>query len=120
MIKPLNAFKGSGIIITHASNLDDHLRNILPMEKRSKKIRSTTSVSDAEKYWLKDKNQNFIVEEYEASQPIEVESNLYDPTMRMVFTLHYDEGKIHLTFLDVRGGAFESRSAESQADARSS
>ncbi|QQR49293.1 hypothetical protein IPF37_00400 [bacterium] len=100
VIKPLNAFKGSGIIITHASNLDDHLRNILPMEKRSKKIRSTTSVSDAEKYWLKDKNQNFIVEEYEASQPIEVESNLYDPTMRMVFTLHYDEGKIHLTFLD--------------------
>ncbi|MBY0353454.1 hypothetical protein K2W90_03755 [Candidatus Babeliales bacterium] len=100
VIKPLNAFKGEGIVVTHQKDLDTHLKNILTVPQITKKTKSATTLSDIEKYWARDKNKSFIVEEYESSQPIDIKGDLYDPTMRMVFTMHYDNKKIHLTFLD--------------------
>ena len=29
-----------------------------------------------------------------------IKDSLYDPTMRLVFTLHYDQGQVHITYLD--------------------
>ncbi|MBX9831349.1 hypothetical protein K2X40_05300 [Candidatus Babeliales bacterium] len=100
VIKPLNAFKGEGIVVTHQKDLDTHLKSILTVPQISKKTKSETPLNDIEKYWARDKNKSFIVEEYESSQPIDIKGDLYDPTMRMVFTMHYDNKKIHLTFLD--------------------
>ncbi len=95
VIKPLSAAKGYGVIITTHKRLDYMLKNII---NRSNKVQF--SHDPTFRHWLFDRNKKFIVEEFETSKTITVEGRRYDPTMRMVFALHYDQGKIHLTFID--------------------
>ncbi len=95
VIKPLNAFKGNGIIMTKKKRLDNYLKNII---EKTQAIRYSRDPSLS--YWARDKNSKFIIEECEASKSVFVKNKTYDATMRMVFALHYNHDKIHVTFLD--------------------
>lgn len=94
VIKPLTAFKGNGVIIVKKETLNKVLYHIL---KKTKIIRR--SKNPTYNHWARNKNKKFIVEECEASKYIKVGGKTYDPTMRMVFCLHYEKGKIYLTML---------------------
>ena len=94
VVKPLNAFKGRGIIIVSKDNLDMILKYIIDEPYRFKNSDDTSY-----KYWFSDKNDVLIVESYESSKPVKLKNKLYDATLRVVYTLHYLDGKIHLNFL---------------------
>lgn len=94
VIKPLDGFKGDGVIMVRKNNLNIVLYNILNKTQAIKESKNPTY-----NHWAKDKNKKFIVEEYEASKLIHVDGLTYDPTMRIVFCLHYNQGKIGLNYL---------------------
>jgi hypothetical protein len=95
VIKPLAASKGYGVIITQKKHLDFILKNILNKSDKIKYSRDKTY-----NYWIVDPQEKFLVEEYIESKSIIVNNKPYDPTMRMVFTLHCEAGTINLTLLD--------------------
>ncbi len=94
VIKPINAWKGRGLIFVHRDELDTTLKLILD------KNTSTQYPSKAFSYWNKDKNTCFLVESLEHSQPIIVEGHHYDATMRVAFGIAYSKGKIVVRFFD--------------------
>ena len=94
VIKPINAFKGNGIIMTTKSRLDFMLKNII-----NKTAIVRNSPNPTYNHWGKDTNDVFIVERFEHSKTIWTDGKPYEPTLRMVFTLHYSEKIITITFL---------------------
>ncbi|MBY0353916.1 YheC/YheD family protein [Candidatus Babeliales bacterium] len=102
VIKPLYEFKGRGIIMADQEDLDTVLqcmldKNSLQEEKNKKMYASDRELFD---FWHKSKKQHFLVEEYCPSNIMTIKDSVYDPTMRLVFTLHYDQGQVHITYLD--------------------
>ncbi len=102
VIKPLNDFKGRGIIMADQQDLDTVLQCMLDknslQEPKNQKIYS----SDRElfNYWHTTGKYHFLVEEYCPSNIMTIDGADFDPTMRLVFTLHYDRGQTHITYLD--------------------
>ncbi len=94
VIKPLNSANGWGVIICDHKTLDRRLKTIL---QEPHKLR--TLDDKAYSYWADDKNKSFIVQRYEPSDPLTMNENTYDATMRVVVFLSHIDGKFRLSFL---------------------
>lgn len=94
VIKPVNSANGWGIIMTHRTELDQTLNLIL-----NHKELCAQSKDRSFNQWAQDRNNTFLIEEYVASQPLKIDTKLFDPTLRMIFVLHYDQQKIGMHFL---------------------
>lgn len=94
VIKPLHAAKGYGVIIVKKRDLQQTLSSIIRNPKNLKNL-----ADPAYNYWLRADNEDFLVEAFAHSKLIEVEGKKYDATMRVIFTLFCDEGKIGVMFL---------------------
>jgi hypothetical protein len=93
VIKPLNASRGSGVIIVDRLHLSKELKKIL-------EEKDTLNPNDPTyKYWIDSKDKNFMVEEFVSSKPISIEDKTYDATMRVIFVLSHDSGKISVDVL---------------------
>lgn len=94
VIKPLDAANGWGVIITPMTQLKRELRKIFfDKEFLEGSMDSTYS------YWLTDRNDHFIVENFVPSKPIMVSNRRYDATMRQVFVVESNQNGIHTTFI---------------------
>ncbi len=91
VIKPRGAFRGDGVIIVSKENLDATLKYIF---SQSKKLKNDPDLSY--QYWTKDPFDSFIVEEFFESDYVAIGQQIYQPTIRMVFVLTYDNQEIHL------------------------
>lgn len=89
IIKPINSLQSRGVIMVPFHELDQTLRLILNDSESLKKVNHRSL-----RYWAGDKNTSFIVEQYVPSKTIQVNQKSYDPTMRLVFCLWYDQGVI--------------------------
>jgi hypothetical protein len=94
VIKPLDAVKGHGVLMVHKNELDNTLRTILTDKQKLLKINDNSY-----SWWYRDKNNDFLVEEYVASKPVFYNGKNHDGTIRMVFTLAKNNDTIDLTFL---------------------
>ncbi len=98
VIKPINAFKGNGVIIVKKEDLNRVLKYILDNE-----IEDLTDIDDAAyDFWNSYTSDTFIVEEFIDSEPIAVphlENKLYCPTLRLAFLLTYNKQKIEIICL---------------------
>lgn len=98
VIKPRKSTKGFGVIIVHKNELKTTLEYIF---KFSPKLYLDPDLSY--QYWASDTSNNFIVEEFVQSDLVsapQFDNRLFDGTMRVVFILTYNQGKIDLTFLE--------------------
>ncbi|KKQ48639.1 MAG: hypothetical protein US69_C0017G0017 [candidate division TM6 bacterium GW2011_GWF2_38_10] len=109
VIKPLHAAKGYGVIIVKKRDLQQTLSSIIRNPKNLKNL-----ADPAYNYWLRAEEEDFLVEAFAPSKLIEVNGKKYDATMRVVFTLFCDEGKIGVMFLGAywKLPAFDCSSAE--------
>lgn len=99
VIKPINALKGRGVIITHKNDLNSNLELILDHKKLSKGLYADYS---ALKYWNEDLNEVFIVEEFIESDPVRVAhlgNQIFDGTMRVAFFLTYNQEEVQIYFV---------------------
>lgn len=94
VIKPLNEWKGKGVIIVDKKELNHTLSTILSHPETI-----NASAGKALGYWKKDKRRFFIIEAYEPSQSLDVGGKAYDPTMRVALGMHYDQGQIGISYL---------------------
>lgn len=104
VIKPLDAFKGCGVIMVAADDLDATLRNILtnPNALPGEFTIERNGYSYTDKtysYWQTYREPYFIVEELCHSKPLVFEGKPYDPTMRVVFALRYAQEEIKIDYL---------------------
>jgi hypothetical protein len=90
VIKPINAWKGDGIIMTHQKQLNYHLHKLFD---------GSCPFSNAYTYWKKDTSTHFLAENLMHSDPITVNNKKYDATMRVAFTLAHNNGSIQIDFL---------------------
>lgn len=104
VIKPLDAFKGCGIVMVEAGDLDQTLRTIL--DKNSHKPKDFTvhyngySYTDKTySYWATYSEPYFIVEELSHSKILTFDGKRYDPTLRAVFVLHHRGGIEKIDYL---------------------
>lgn len=94
IIKPINALQSYGVIMVTADDLDETLRLILTPNDDIKKMHHRCY-----KHWVTDNNDTFIVEAYAPSKTMVIDNKPYDPTMRIVFCLSYQQGIITLHVL---------------------
>jgi hypothetical protein len=105
VIKPLNAFKGCGVMMLAAHDLDAVLKSITSGNARRRKTDQTFhfngySYTDRTySYWDEYQEPYFIIEELCQSRIIEFEGKRYDPTMRVVFVLRHFNGVITVDYL---------------------
>lgn len=99
VIKPLEEFKGRGVMIIDEKDLDTTLYKILYIngvlhrgEKAHKKYESSG-------HWKRDKAPYFLVEEYCPSKTVILNNKSYDPTMRVAFVLTYQAGEVKVHYL---------------------
>ncbi len=94
VIKPLNAANGWGNLMVDATELDATLRKILTQSKHLK-----TYTDPSWSYWANDGHKHFLVEEFVTSHAINIKGKFFDGTMRVVFILKHEQGKIAINFL---------------------
>jgi hypothetical protein len=98
VIKPITTFKGKGVIIVKAEDLDSTLKYIF---SDSKKLRQDSDLSYS--WWFKDKSENFLVEEFVPSDTVYVphlKNKPYDGTMRVVALVAYDQLETSIQFIE--------------------
>jgi len=103
VIKPLDAFKGCGIIVVQSSSLDSMLKKILTTKMNREFTVECNGYSYTDKtysYWSQDPNKHFIVEEFCPSKNLVFENKAYDPTMRVVFIMQYINNEIKIDYFD--------------------
>ena len=102
VIKPLNSGMSNGVVVVPKKKLDKALRRITrntdSAGSATYNYRPTSTTSWG--YWKGDRNPGFIVEEYVPSKLLTVHGRRFDPTIRMVFVVHHDEGRIAVNFLE--------------------
>jgi hypothetical protein len=98
VIKPTDAYKGRGILFVPAKDLEATLAVILQPDKMFDVHAKALPHGQPYGYWRHDKEKYAMVESCETSQPIEVEGNHYDATMRVAFGITYEQGVIDITF----------------------
>ncbi|MFV0339404.1 MAG: hypothetical protein ACK5MA_02060 [Parachlamydiaceae bacterium] len=90
VIKPRREFLGNGVLIISSDELDQVLSMILEPTASLKK-----HPDEKYSFWTKNREDSFLIEKYYRSDYIHLSSkNHYDATMRLVFILKYDEGKM--------------------------
>ncbi len=97
VIKPHGHFMGKGVIITSAQDLDQTIRYII-----TKKGKLAASKDPAYAAWKHDASDSFLVEEFVASDPIQLphlDNKTYQPTMRVAFLLVYNKHRHYVHFL---------------------
>ena len=97
VIKPLDEFKGKGVIILKKEDLDKVLKGIL-----TKDITKLDNKDPAYQYWMTHELDQFVVEEFIHTDPVAVphlNGNLYSPTLRLVFLLFYNKRNIEIVCL---------------------
>lgn len=94
VIKPIDAWKGDGILMVRPSELDKYLHAML-----NNPGAQGAPLAHAVKYWAHDHARYFLVERLESSQPIKVKNRMYDATMRVAVGLAYDNGDVRVEFL---------------------
>lgn len=97
VIKPRGGYCGKGVIILEAEDLDVTLKYIL---KRNATLKNNPDNSYS--YWYNDPHDSFIVEQFFASDPIQVShlnNQTYQPTMRIAFLMTSDKDCIETHFL---------------------
>ena len=101
VIKPMNAARGNGIMMIQKEDLNKTLELMLTtITNRYEAEEGEESKCEKElDYWKTDKNDHFMVESYAPSKPITVDNLTFDATMRQVFVLHYDKGRMFVTFI---------------------
>lgn len=95
VIKPLNACKGNGIIMTHRNDLHETLRSIFTIQE-AEEVNEDSSFS----FWSTAKNNHFLIESYEPSRMLTMEDKTYDATLRIVYALALDNGVMSIKILD--------------------
>lgn len=98
VIKPTRASLGHGVIIVEAKHLDKTLKLITKNRAKLKK-----SKDQAYKYWARDFDSYFLVEEFAHSDPLPIahlKGKSYDPTFRTAFFLVYDQETIQFIPLE--------------------
>jgi hypothetical protein len=96
VIKPINGALGKGVIIVAQKDLDSTLNLILNNHQKLRTLRHDRTFS----HWASDRQTHLIVEAYAPSKHITVDGKTYDPTMRLMFGLHNQNGRIFVTFFD--------------------
>ncbi len=94
VIKPINSSKGNGVIMVKKADLFKTLRTVLERPESLPDIKDPTYG-----YWVKDKSKTFLIEEYAPSKLIEFNGAQYDATMRVMYILFCDKGRIGILFL---------------------
>lgn len=94
VIKPINSWKGRGIIFTTRDNLDSTLKNMFTTSSLPKKEPSSKDFE----FWRTYGKKYFLIESYEASESITVNKKPYDATMRVAFGLAHDNGSVIIKF----------------------
>lgn len=99
VIKPLNEYCGRGVIILKREELKATLKSLF--KKKNKK----TYTDPAYEFWRNGSASEFMVEEFIESEPVFAPhlGKTYCPTIRTVFLLFYDQGKIQI---DCLGGYY--------------
>lgn len=94
VIKPLNAWKGRGIVMVNKGELDSTLEMIIDQPTMAQK-----SPNKALRYWAHNRHEIFLVESLESSNLVTVEGAEYDATMRVALGVYYEEGKVKVQIL---------------------
>lgn len=115
VIKPLEEFKGRGIIMVKAAHLDKVLRRVLLKRDEGGGGGGAATDGPLYEYWQTNKDTHFLVEECCSSQELVIDEKRYDPTMRVIFILTYDCGQVNVTYLDaywkIPGKALDERTS---------
>lgn len=94
VIKPRCEFLANGVIIVAKEELDSTLKLILePLPSLKHNPEKNYS------YWLRNKDDSFLIEKYYMSDTLQDGNYHYDATMRIAFILEYDNGKMSYQFL---------------------
>lgn len=94
VIKPRREFLANGVIVVAKEELDNTLKLILePLPNLKKHPEKNYS------YWLRNKDDSFLIEKYYMSDSLQIEKYHYDATMRIAFILEYNNGMISYHFL---------------------
>lgn len=99
VIKPRRSALGNGIIIASADELDGILHYIFTNPNNQLASDPDSSYN----YWARDRCDTFLVEQFIPSDPVNVpqlDNQLYDCTMRVVFFLYYDNQEMNIHFLE--------------------
>jgi len=93
VIKPMDSWKGKGILFIKRQELEQTLQIILTKPTSLEK-----NPDESYAFWAQYEKPSFLIETFESSQPITVDKKRYDATMRVAFGLAYNEGKIVVEF----------------------
>jgi hypothetical protein len=93
IIKPLAQTFALGVGLTTAEHLDDYLKYMFGTG--SVPAADATSIG----YWRKKKETHFLVSEFVPSQPIVHRNKTYEPTMRIIFFMTHEQGKITVNIM---------------------
>lgn len=105
VIKPLNAFKGCGVIMVEKDDLDATLKKILKPDKNLLDADFTVNYNGYSytdhtlSHWAIHRQPYFIIEKMCSSKIIEIDGKRYDPTMRVVFVLRYLNKTIKVDYI---------------------
>ncbi len=97
VIKPRGGYCGKGVIILDADELDSTLDYILTRSPHLK-----NNPDDSYSYWFYDPHDSFIIEQFFASDPIQVphlNNQTYQPTMRIAFLMSTMNNTVETHFL---------------------
>ena len=98
VIKPLSSFLGNGVIIVSKEELDDVLKKIITNAKELK-----DNPDNSFSYWSKDNHDSLVVEQFIESDPVTVNGQIKDPTMRSVIMMSYSKGEIDIEIFETYG-----------------
>ncbi len=94
VIKPTYSSLSIGVNVINAKTLPAFLRLILQHPETI-----GDSAPRALSFWRSTNQPQFVASEYVPSQTIYKNNKPYDPTMRVIFIMHHDQGTIHTNVL---------------------
>ncbi len=90
VIKPTCSTMGQGIMMLPKKDLQKALKSILTI--RTGKVKKNRGDDSVLSYWHSRKDGYCLVEEFVKSKTIEIGGKKFDPTMRVIFALCFDQG----------------------------
>lgn len=94
VIKPTDGTWSGGVTVVMKEDLDTTLKLIFEPTHKNKK----TGQNNID-YWLTNKSDSFIIEEFVESQTITINDNDYNPTLRLAFLITHEKDTISVTLL---------------------
>jgi hypothetical protein len=99
VIKPANGTMGKGVFIVAKDDLKYILKHTLKLYDKKKE--QNQNVDARFKSWVDDKSRLCLIQEFVGSKIIQVNEKFYEPTMRLIFILCYDD---HSPKIEILGG----------------